>query len=178
MNNNNISFLTTPLATFSPLSGSEPEWNPAVWETNKKYNNCYAYAINNHREKDRVRKPEPGEHRSFYSCDQLSAGLFHDLPGIYATTFSSTCEPEHNKIFAAVSNEESNDFHFWRLDSDGYWSHKVGSRDPSRLDASGHPISNPDASDRHFNTHNYAQGCGFFCVPTSAQNLTLDGNKN
>ena len=33
----------------SPLSGSEPDYNPNKWNNNKKYksnHNCYAYALN------------------------------------------------------------------------------------------------------------------------------------
>lgn len=170
-----------PSYPFSPINGNEPLWDPSMWESNKKYNNCYAYAINNHKENSRIRKPEPGKHRNHYSCSQIMEGLQTDIDGIYSINFECKCAPGFNKIYAAVSNEQmeqGNDFHFYRLDHDGYWSHKTGSNDPSRLDASGKLITNPELSDRAFHNHNYEHGCGFFCVPLTAQNTEIDNNNN
>ena len=163
--NNNC---TTAPAWLSPTNGDEPVWNPQLWTANKKFNNCYAYSVNDHKQSvsDRHRKSTPGTGKSFYSCGDIITGLFQDIPGIYTTSFNCACNPGYTKIFSAVSDEsEKNDFHFWRLDQDGMWSHKMGSRSPSRVDASGQVIANPETSNRHFPTHNYEQSCGFFCVP-------------
>jgi hypothetical protein len=174
-NNNNVnSGLNTNCAhlhsILSPTNGYEPEWDPDIWKKNKKYNNCYAYSVNDH-DHLRDRKSIPGIGRSFYNCSEIIQGLYNDIPGTYITNFNCACTSGYSKIYSAVSNEEKNDFHFWRLDKDGLWSHKVGSHHPSRLDASGKLINNPETSDRNFESHNYVNSCGFFCIPLAEKIL-------
>ena len=156
----------------SPTNGYEPEWDTNKWTINKKFNNCYAYSVNDHNpsQEERNRKSIPGPDQSVYNCLNVVNGLFNDIPGIYPTRFECQCNPGHAKIFSAVSKDDNsgndtNDFHFWRLDSDGLWSHKIGTHLPSRLDASNNNIQNPELSDRKFQSHDYSESCGFFCVP-------------
>jgi hypothetical protein len=52
------------------------------------------------------------------------------------------------------------DFHFYRQDANGMWSHKVSSDPAQNVDASGNPISNPETADRGI----YTDFCGYFCV--------------
>lgn len=172
---NNFCILETK---YSPLSGSEPAWNPEAWKENKKYNNCYAYAVNDHKDRERMRKPTPGTNRDSYSCSEIMEGLYRDISNIYPTTFNCKCNYGYSKIYAAVSDGDDNDFHFWRLDNDGNWSHKLGSNDPSRNDAKGIPITNPEQSDKDFGDHNYTYGCGFFCVPVNHQLAKIDHPSN
>jgi len=56
------------------------------------------------------------------------------------------------------------DFHWYRLDNNGQWSHKPGS-DPVRdVDESGNKITNPETADRGI----YTSFCGYFCVDETA----------
>lgn len=161
-----------PGTTLSPLSGSEPTWEPSRWNDNKKYNNCYAYAMDDLEQKieARNRKPIPGSHLSYYTCSKLIEGIKDEIPQMYFTTFDCQCEPGFKKIYAAVSDEDDqNDFHFWRQDHDGHWSHKPGSNNPSRMDGDNHPITNPERSNRNSDTHSYTHGCGFICIPTDSR---------
>ena len=156
-----------PGATVSPLSGTEPEWTPEKWRTNEKYNNCYVYAIDDHNEL-RDRKTIPGVPASFYTCSQIIEGLKSQIPEIYPTTFDCQCSHGFNKIYTAVSDDgdsHNNDFHFWRLDRDGQWSHKPGSNSPMRVDWDNRPIQNPEHANRISPERAYVKGCGFFCVP-------------
>lgn len=156
---------------FSPVSGSEPEWNPTRWDINSQYNNCYAYAMDDHEQyaDKRNRKPIPGPDLSYYTCSQIMEGLKDEIPQMYPATFEAPCQPGYKKIYAAVSNEEeNNDFHFWRQDRDGLWSHKPGSNDPVRIDGRNNLIVNPDHAYRNGDTHHYTQGCGFFCIPVGS----------
>jgi len=160
-----------PGALWSPVSGSEPEWNPSRWEANTQYNNCYAYALDDREPQEtlRHRKPIPGPHRSYYTCSQVIEGLKDEVPQMYVASFGCPCASGFKKIYAAVSDEgEDNDFHFWRQDRDGWWSHKPGSDDPSRTDGDQRPIANPDQANRHSSTRHYSQGCGFFCIPVGS----------
>lgn len=160
----------TPGSSQSPTNGTEPHWDPDHWKTNERYNNCYAYAVNNHVSSEVLRdhKPSPGNVRGIYTCSKIMEGLKADLPNLYPITFDCPCQPGYKKIYSAVSERDEdgdNDFHFWRLDQDGLWSHKPGSNPPLRVDGSNHPIKNPEQSDRRMGPRSYSQSCGFFCVP-------------
>jgi hypothetical protein len=118
----------------------------------------------------RNRKSIPGVHRNLYTCSQIIEGLKDEIPRMYPTTYECQCEPGFKKIYAAVSNEdEENDFHFWRQDRDGSWSHKPGSNDPSQYDGNGHKITNPEQSNRNNDSHEYTHSCGFFCIPVDSR---------
>jgi hypothetical protein len=56
------------------------------------------------------------------------------------------------------------DFHFYRQDSTGWWSHKQGQQLTRYWDFSGHEIYNPLNAD----TYPYWVFGGFFCVPHSS----------
>ena len=48
------------------------------------------------------------------------------------------------------SDFEQPDYHFYRQDSDGTWSHKANNSNISRIDASGKIIINPKLADRNY----------------------------
>ena len=70
---------------------------------------------------------------------------------------------------------EEQDSHFYRQDSDGYWSHKPGKEEVRRTDASGKLITDPETADRNYDTsndnqnnetdNNYYKFCGYYSVP-------------
>ena len=150
----------------SPRSGIEPKWEPDVWQVNEKYNNCYSYALNDHDVK-RNKKAIPGQLSDNYTCSKLMEGLKHDHPKMYISSFEEACETGYRKIYAATSDVDddgNNDFHFWRQDADGLWSHKPGSDHPLRVDGDNRIISNPHLSNREFANRSYVTSCGFFCI--------------
>jgi len=61
------------------------------------------------------------------------------------------------------------DYHFYREDDDGLWSHKDGSNPVKRYDADGNLIWNPRTAARDYRKNgsylNYKDFCGFWCVP-------------
>jgi hypothetical protein len=153
----------------SPINGFEPDWNPEKWNDNKKLNNCYAYAMDDHAQ-SRDSKSIPGDQKTLYTCSGIMEGLKAEIPRLYVSTFHEQCQPGFTKIYAAVSDEDDeNDFHFWRQDRDGMWSHKPGSSDPRRVDGEAKPIYNPDESNRNGTKRNYSIGCGFFCIPKDSR---------
>jgi hypothetical protein len=161
INNNNNNTIK------SPCSGIEPSWEPDKWKSNSKYNNCYSYALNDHNE-SRQQKAIPGTDSSgLFTCSRLMDGIKLDHPQTYVGTFEKPCQIGFRKIYAAVADIDDsgeNDFHFWRQDQDGLWSHKPGSSQPSRLDATNGSIIDPELSDRIFENRAYVNGCGFFCI--------------
>ena len=121
--------------TIAPLSGSEPKYNPDRWNEKKiKYNhNCYAYVLNKVA-LNRDGKPQPGYfsnfpplRRSDYKCEAFFQRLKKDMPSLYKVKFGQRCRKGSYKGFIAIDpKEEDQDYHFYRQDSDGYWSHKPG----------------------------------------------------
>jgi hypothetical protein len=51
-------------------------------------------------------------------------------------------------------------FHWYRQDSDGTWSHKIGISPATNLDSLGNPITDPRTAERGI----YDIFCGCFCV--------------
>jgi len=159
------------LGIFSPLSNSEMDYDPSRWNTTgiQEYNNCYAYAMNK-MEWGRKRKPHPGHEnniettRNDFTCDKMNEYLMKDYPGVYKTDFDTPCKCNYYKAYLAV--DPKNDFHLYRQDSDGHWSHKPGSLKVTNLDASKRVIVNPEHADKNYKKYNYNDSCMFFCVPS------------
>jgi len=157
---------------FSGLSGSELLYEPHKWNDNyniKSTHNCYTYALG----KIRVgldSKAQPGYASGFnhiddkkdYNCKSFYDRLKKDVPASYLEKFDNACLPGFYKIFLAL--DVGNDYHWWRLNSDGYWSHKPGSTEVTDVDASGKKIKNPLIANRKYSSLNYNKPCFFACI--------------
>lgn len=90
-----------------------------------------------------------------------------DTPQIQKTTFYGRCPKGMSKIALVVDPGE--DYHYYRQDADGMWSHKDGSNKVKRFDAMKQPIFNPALAARNYlwqnSDLNYEDFCGFYCVP-------------
>jgi hypothetical protein len=62
-------------------------------------------------------------------------------------------------------NKDDVDFHFYRQNRNGYWSHKPGSNLVTDRDASNRLITNPDKANRNYGALNYSKKCKKLCVP-------------
>ena len=131
---------------FSPKSGSEPKYEPIRWNDNpkiKETHNCYSYALNSI-VAARLNKPQPGYFAKYphisngnYTCDPFVKRLRKDIPSLYDTTFRGKCKKGFYKIYMAVTKDSPDtDYHFYRHDNNGYWSHKPGRTNITNLDAS------------------------------------------
>jgi len=88
-----------------------------------------------------------------------------DVP-MKRTTFKARCKRGSSKIALVVHPGE--DYHFYRQDADGWWSHKDGSNPVKRYDADGKPIWNPRTAKRDYRPKsylNYKDFCGYWCAP-------------
>ena len=100
------------------------------------------------------------------SCRVVERLMSLDVPAIRRTTFKQRCPARTSKIALVVHPGE--DYHFYRQDADGWWSHKDGSNKVKRYDAEGRPIWNPETAARDYRPGallNYKDFCGFYCVP-------------
>ena len=154
----------------SPLSGSELEYNPAIWNDHNNIrdsHNCYSYSLGKI-ENGLRSKAQPGYASGFnhvssdFNCGSFKERLKKDAPGSYVEKFDNKCLPGFYKIFLAL--DIGNDYHWWRQDNNKYWSHKPGATNVVNVDASGNLIKNPALSDRNFQRRNYATPCFFACV--------------
>lgn len=186
----------------SPLSGSEPIFNPDVWNRNKaiqKSHNCYAYAVGQIspseteicREKQKSQKhkrcqtPQPGyasghpkmRNTPIKKCKDIMKRTLDDNMTSFPTTFAETCPAGTSKIALVV--DRNHDYHYYRQDSNGLWSHKPGRNPVTNLDASGNLIRDPRFAARDYRPDtklNYKSFCGYMCVARGQpQTLTTGG---
>ena len=173
----------------SPLSGSEPDFDPDLWNSRQDFretHNCFSYAMNVYDPKQvaachstpncEVPFPQPGiasGHDNFSeslpkTCPNMLLRIFGDNPIVRMSDFNSQCPAGFSKI--ALIIDESDDYHFLRQDANGYWSHKPGARHVTNVDACGHLIWNPKLANYNYASNsdsslNYDIFCSFMCVP-------------
>lgn len=156
--------------SLSPLSGSEPQYNPDKWNKNESIrttHNCYSYALG------KIipgldSKAQPGYASGFnhvnddFNCQSFNDRLKNDSPGSYIENFDNKCLPGFYKIFLAL--DPGNDYHWWQQNNNQLWSHKPGATEVTNLDGSKKKILNPLLSNRNFKHRNYYKPCFFACV--------------
>jgi hypothetical protein len=156
---------------FSPLSGSEVDYNPELWNKDsdiRNAHNCYSYALGKI-VKGLDSKAQPGYASGYrhiedsdYNCKTFRERLRKDSPGSYLEKFDNACLPGFYKVFLAL--DPTNDYHWYKQDTDKYWSHKPGSTNVINIDASGNRIKNPLIANRKYDSLNYFKPCFFACI--------------
>lgn len=168
-----------------PTSGYELEYSPSLWdEYANDCCNCYAYAINNQVYPGTNYlwfKQQMGEYfgnqYSMLTESNIRAAVINDFRHYNSRHSESlvfepvgrydVCPPGTYKIALVASND---DYHWYRQDSDGLWSHKPGTTPVTRLDASNKYIVDPYIADRGL----YTQFLGYYAV--SPWNNTLEAS--
>lgn len=140
-----------------------PAYNPEKWNSNPttcKCNNCYNYA--NDKITNDFAQPGLGSGQCWtdLNCSEVTTAAQRDGQ-ISVSSFSSNPDNGH---FIALVSWPDNDYHWFRLDNNNYWSHKPG-RSPARdWDESKNSIKDP----RTCNRGPYTDFCGFFkCIPAN-----------
>ena len=162
-----------------------PIYMPNLWnnldKNTRDYTNCYSYAFDR-MEVDADKKLQPGELSTgkfnSYDCDEILNKLRSDYNTFNIVQVPKNYKPpcNHYKIALVIDDlGEEQDYHFYRQDSDGYWSHKPGKEEVRRVDASGKLITDPETADRNYDTsndnqnnetdNNYYKFCGYYSVP-------------
>ena len=91
---------------------------------------------------------------------------------MYLISFEEPCKKGFYKAFIAVDNKEGDkDYHFWRQDSNGMWSHKPGTTAVVNVDSDGKLIFNPLLANRKYKFYNYSKPCFFFCTPKNGLHI-------
>ena len=163
----------------------KPKYIPQFWnslDSNiKKNTNCYSYAFDRY-EIDAEKKLQPGELSSgkfgSYDCNEIINKLREDYNMYDIIQVDKDYKPPCNNYKIALVIDdlgEEQDYHFYRQDMDGYWSHKPGKNNVRRRDASGNLITDPETADRNYDgkndnsnnesDNNYYKFCGYYSVP-------------
>lgn len=146
-----------------------PKYEPDIWNDSSviKTNNCYAYVLNNL--KMRSKKPQPGifagifKKDDYKSCDETFDRVKKDNPEIYKISSTESCKDGFYKGYLAM--DPGKDYHFYRQDANGFWSHKPGKSAVTNLDSSGNKIVNPSIANRIYKQFKYTKECNYMCIP-------------
>ena len=171
---------------------NHPKYEPNKWNHNeyiRRSHNCYTYALNliqpknanlcheyikttNNYDCPSVR-PQPGILSGYidefkphpFSCSKIERRMKKDNPLIKKLRKNQKCPNGYYKI-ALVTTSKANDYHFYRQDNTGRWSHKDGFKHATNKDAKGRIIKDPELADRgHLDIF-----CGYYAVPNDQKN--------
>jgi hypothetical protein len=125
-----------------------PAYNPAMWNvpTVQPYNNCYNYANNQITNTFAQPGRATGHQATVMACANVSAGPTSD--GLRGAAAFSGILPKGGGWYVALVVWPGNDYHWYRQDQVGCWSHKPGSTPARNTDNSGNPISDPKTCNR------------------------------
>lgn len=142
--------LAAALATSCPVchAADAPNYNPGPWNTPavQPYNNCYNYA-NDHATNTFAQPGRATGHQAtVMDCAHVQPGAVSD--GLHAVAnFSATLNPGQGWYVALVIWPGA-DYHWYRQDKVGCWSHKPGSTAARNVDNAGHAITDPKTCNR------------------------------
>ena len=149
-----------------PAACAVPPYVPSFWNNTasiQNTNNCYNYATNTRTDTF----AQPGRYSGAWcttsgcvNAATISGYTAND--GLSPSTASSTCASGMDKVALVIW--PGFDYHFYRLDSDGKWSHKPGQTPARNTDNSSALITNPETANRG----NYTVFAGYFCTCSSA----------
>ncbi|MDJ0822673.1 MAG: hypothetical protein QNJ09_12805 [Paracoccaceae bacterium] len=127
-----------------------PSYNPGFWNTpiRQPFNNCYNYA-NNQATNTRA-QPGKGTGKKYtkHSCSNVMPASVRD--GLVSVPNFKT---KRSGWYVALVVAPGIDYHWYRQDDNGCWSHKPGSTAARNTDNSGNAITDPATCDRGIYTH-------------------------
>ena len=148
----------------------------------RESHNCYSYLLNlkskaakklcvkELKYNDLCRRSQPGYAAGFpslktkdFKCPAIVKRTLADNPNIKPADINTKCDIDSYK--GALVVDPGTDYHYYRLNDEGYWTHKPGYKPSTAYDASGNLIHNPEKANRNYGRLNYKNFCGYFCVP-------------
>lgn len=153
-----------------PLSGYELKYNPGYWNKYNNRANCYTYALN-YISGQNLATQQPGyasgKKYTSLTGNAIIEAAKRDVPYLSSVNgirpASENQKPGKNEYKVALVIGK-HDYHWYRQDSDGYWSHKRGSTAITRVDASGKTIINPRKANQNYGSDNYDNFYGFYLI--------------
>jgi hypothetical protein len=148
-----------------------PEYEPGVWNdggTIQHNNNCYNYGC----DIQTNTYAQPGRAHGIIltqsdlnNCKAVHNGALAD--GLKSVECDKGCGCEKCQHQVALVISPGWDYHWYRKDRDGKWSHKMAWTPATNLDNSNNIITDP----RSANRGSYSLFCGCFCVDKSAVSI-------
>lgn len=133
--------------------------------------NCYAYAFGDSTERN-WKDLQPGKASGVgsgrpYDCNVLTNRVLADNKDTFSLkSCEQKCPKNYRKIAMAVAPPNV-DYHFFREDDVGEWSHKLGKGKIYKM------YDEPWNQSRKFGNNDYSDFCGCFC--TLADNTLFSG---
>lgn len=160
-----------------PLNGYELEYEPEEWENFQGICRCYNYALDCIDNRFINLGESTGDSSVNYSITELIDLFEHDsqyLPRCYDTKFGfpyrgeigkyQACPDGTYKVALFYDSVEIKDYHWYRQNSDGTWSHKPSGEPVMNVDSNGDPIYDPCFCEREHGGHTYDTFVGFFAI--------------
>ncbi|MFX0116649.1 MAG: hypothetical protein ACFFB3_19020, partial [Candidatus Hodarchaeota archaeon] len=147
-------------------SGGSPVYDTTLWNDpdHQARNNCYNYGCDIMTDT----YAQPGEAHGInltwqnLNCPDVDNAAEAD--GLVDSLDKICAECTH---IVALVMDPDDDYHWYRRDRNGNWSHKLASNPATDLDASNNPITNPETADRNYGYLYYSVFCGYYCVDKS-----------
>ena len=152
----------------------KPKWEPLFWdnlrEQDLKITNCYNYAFNVVEENtnpNNDHKIQPGEisntNKNNLTCKNIIYNVEQDYNvSLRKVSLKESLPCNHYRIAIVIDNiGDHTDYHFYRQDSNGYWSHKDGWRKATNKDKHGKLIREPEIIEYE----NKSKLCTYFIFP-------------
>jgi hypothetical protein len=158
-------------------------WNGDGAPNRQDHNNCYNYGTNMKQPLTEPAKGQPGratgaEYTQHMCTDVEKAAKRDGLISIGNPAVGRPiprCPGGTCPVALVVAPDPNGDYHWYRLNGDGSWSHKPGTDKATDKDSSGVVITDPRTADRRFTDVNdipigvagvdgYKDFCGFMCV--------------
>jgi len=130
------------------VAADAPTYDPGPWNTEPTLsnNNCYNYANNQATNTFAQPGRAHGYTLSVDACGDVQPGAV--LDGLAATTNFTTPLGAGQGWYVALVLAPGFDYHWYRQDTVGCWSHKPGHTPARNVDNSGNPITDPQTADR------------------------------
>lgn len=156
------------------------QYFPELWNSYNfkiiQNNNCYSYACND--PFDHIGKPQPGEKSNdrFFSVNVEGVTKASVSDGMIKAKVDEQGNPIKRRGYylVALAIAEGYDYHWYRQDENGEWTHKRGSTEAINIDSDGKKITNPEKCNRGF----YTQFGGYFYVPNKGLRIGYKAKKN
>ena len=149
----------------------------------RESHNCYSYFLNLHSNKateicknelnkeNYCRRSQPGYASGFpalekkdFKCKEIVKRTLADNPKMFKVKRNKSCPVGFYK--GAIVVAPGVDYHYYRLNDEGVWTHKPGYKPSTYLDAKNNVIKDPKTADRNYGKDlNYTDFCGYVCVP-------------
>lgn len=169
-----------------------PRYNPKKWNKDARVqysHNCYAYFLNKINKRN-VRlckppnckdlKPQPGYYagkgklnKKKINCRYISRRMLKDNPRLKKT--KKKCPKGH--YMGALAVDPKKEYHYYRKDINGRWSHKDGVSLATDRDASNKKIKDPKKANRRNKRlgFHYKKLCGYYCIPNNKNVKKMSG---